>query len=207
MATAACQANGTDITQSSSVADAPDWLQGVLQVLPQQENHLETASRFARQLVALPAGAEKDALRGLRVVLATEGRDAAPYVIDAALTHPWAKWSQVCDVATELAAPGERDGALRLWKHALGFPNPPEGSELALLIDMQAAGLDAEAADHLETLINASKTPAPRRLRLRQLLAWLQVGRQTSQHGRIPIQRGITAGKSTIESSLPEAGP
>ncbi|MDX3262871.1 hypothetical protein PV336_27195 [Streptomyces sp. MI02-2A] len=198
----------TEIWDSTpALADSPDWLQGVLQVLPQQENHLEVASRFARHLVALPAGAEKDVLRGLRVVLATEGRDAAPYVVDAALTHPWAKWSQVCDVATELAALGEQVGALRLWKHALGFPNPPEGSELALLINMQAAGLDAEAADHLETLINAPKTPAPRRLRLRQLLAWLQAGRQTSQPGRIPIQRGITVGKPTIESSAPETGP
>ncbi|MEU1596006.1 hypothetical protein ABZ468_24900 [Streptomyces sp. NPDC005708] len=187
------------------LADDPDWLQGVLQVLPQQEDHLEATSKFARQLVALPAGAERDVLRGLRVLLSVEGRTAASYVIDTVLNHPWVKWSQVCDVATELEALGDREGAICLWKHALGFPNPPQGSELALLIDMQAAGLDAEAVNHIETLINASETPARRRLRLRQLLAWLQAGRQTSHSGQIPTQRRNTVGKAAIEGSLSEA--
>ncbi|MBT2446554.1 hypothetical protein J7F03_05545 [Streptomyces sp. ISL-43] len=156
-----------------ALADGSDWLQGVLQVLRHQEDHLEATGILARRLVTLPAGDADDALRGLRVLLALQGGEAVPYVIDAALTHPWVKWHQVCELATELAALGEREAALRLWKHALGFPDPPLGVELSLLIDMQAAGLDAEAAAHIETLITCPGTHASRRLRLRQLLAWL----------------------------------
>ncbi|MFC9076706.1 hypothetical protein ACFTY7_06610 [Streptomyces sp. NPDC057062] len=83
---------------------------------------------------------------------------------------------------------------------------PPADPERCTVLLKQELGSRRDT-HHLETLIHAPKTAAPRRLRLRQLLAWLQAGWQTSQPGQIPIQRGITIGKSTIESSLPETGP
>ncbi|MEU7381724.1 MULTISPECIES: hypothetical protein [unclassified Streptomyces] len=166
-----------------ALADDPDWLRGVLQVLPQQEDHLAVASALARRLVALPAGDEDDVLSGLRVVLSLEGAEATPYVIDTVMSHPWVTWGLVCDTATELAALGERKAALRLWEHALGFPNPPQGLELSLLLAMQAAGLDAEAAARIRQLVDASSTPPPRRLRLRQLLAWLEAAGRAPEQG------------------------
>ncbi|MEV6162293.1 hypothetical protein AB0L71_10250 [Streptomyces sp. NPDC052052] len=183
-----------------ALADDSDWLQGVLQVLPQQEDHLEVTRVLARRLVALPSGTGTDVLRGLRVLLSVEGREAVPYVIDTVLTHPWANWPEVCNVAAELAALGERDAALHLWKYALGFPDPPQGSELSLLIDMQAARLDAEAAAHIEKLITDPGTHAPRRLRLRQLLAWLKAARETPEPGSLPEQRGLPAGGAPVGS-------
>ncbi|MFD8489478.1 hypothetical protein [Streptomyces sp. NPDC059712] len=183
-----------------ALADNSDWLQGVLQVLPQQEDHLEVTCVLARQLVALPAGAGDDVLRGLRVLLSLEGREAVPYVIDTVLTHPWVNWFQVCNVATELAALGERDAALRLWKHALGFKGAPDGAELSLLIDVQAAGLDAEAADHIEKLITDPDTHAPRRLRLRQLLAWLKAAGDGPEPGSLPKQRGRPSRRTSAGS-------
>ncbi|MFH8597815.1 NACHT domain-containing protein [Streptomyces rimosus] len=175
-----------------ALADDPQWLQGVLRVLPLQANHFATACSLARQLVALPAGSGEDVLRGLRILLSLEGMAAGNYVVDTVLTHPWARWSQVCDIAAEFAAFGERETALRLWKHALGFPKPPQGCELTLLLDMQAAGLGAEAAAHIESLINSSIVHAPRRLRLRQLLAWLKAAGETEQEA-LPRQCDGTA--------------
>ncbi|MFE4453562.1 NACHT domain-containing protein [Streptomyces sp. NPDC056796] len=178
--------------RTPALADDSDWLQGVLQVLPQEEGHLRITAELARRLVALPAGAEADVLRGLRVVLSLEGGGAADFVVDTALTHPWAKWFQVCDIAMELAALGEREAALRLWRHALGLPTPPENWELVLLIDMQAAGMEAEAAARIEELVEAPATRPPRRLRLRQLLAWLDAGRETPRPGTVPRQGADT---------------
>ncbi|WP_030155341.1 NACHT domain-containing protein [Streptomyces sp. NRRL S-244] len=176
-----------------ALADSSDWLQGVLQVLPYQEDDLEATGILARRLVALPAGDSDDVLRGLHGLLSLEGRDAVPYVIDTALTHPWVTWHQMRDLAAEFAALGERESALRLWKHALGFPDPPLGTELSLLIDMQAAGLDAEAAAHIEKLIAHPETRAPRRLRLRQLLAWLKAAGALPDDASVPEQRGAAA--------------
>ncbi|MEU5918433.1 hypothetical protein [Streptomyces sp. NPDC047141] len=176
-----------------ALADNSDWLQGVLQHLSHQESDLEATGILGRRLVVLPAGDGEDALRGLRGLLSLEGADAVPYVVDTALTHPWVKWHQLCDLATELAALGEREAALRLWKHALGFPDPPLGMELSLLIDMQAAGLDAEATAHIETLITRAGTHAPRRMRLTQLLAWLKAAGATSEPVSLPEQSGAVA--------------
>ncbi|MEJ8638016.1 hypothetical protein [Streptomyces sp. MS2.AVA.5] len=181
-----------------ALADDSNWLQGVLQVLPQQEDHLELTCALARQLVALPAGGQDDVLRGLRVLLSAEGAEAAPYVVDTLLTHPWAKWHPMCDVAAELAALGERQAALRLWKQALGCPNPPQGYELIPLLDMQAAGLDAEAAAHIQELITDPGTRAPRRLRLRQLLAWLRAANEAPD---LPLQRDKPIGMVATDSS------
>jgi hypothetical protein len=191
-----------------ALADDSDWLQGVLQVLPQQEDQLDATCELARHLVALPAGGQDDVLRGLRVLLAMEGAEAAPYVIDTVLTHPWAQWNPLCDVAGELAALGERQAALRLWKHALGFPDPPQGSELALLIDVQAAGLHTEATAHIEQLIADPGTRAPRRLRLRQLLAWLKAADDTPTLRPLPQQRRQTPhdGQRHTEDVLPAHG-
>jgi hypothetical protein len=71
---------------------------------------------------------------------------------------------------------GERSAALEVWRHVLGIANPPTHSELGLLMDLEDAGVTAEAASWIRELIDDPGTYAPRRLRLRQLLAWLSAG-------------------------------
>ncbi|MGW7082208.1 NACHT domain-containing protein [Streptomyces sp. NPDC054871] len=189
---------------TSGLTDNSNWLRGVLEVLPHHEGHLEATGILARHLVALPAGYADDALRGLRILLSLEGGEVVPYIVDTALTHPWIKWHQVRDLATELAALGEQEAALCLWKHALGFPDPPLDSELSLLIDMQAAGVDAEAIAHIETLIAHSRTHAPRRLHLRQMLAWLKAAGAVSEAAILTEQAGAT-GQKQVTRSAPQA--
>ncbi|MXG27246.1 NACHT domain-containing protein [Streptomyces sp. YIM 132580] len=172
-----------------SLAEGTDWLQGVLDVLPQEGGHFAITCELARRLVALPAGGTDEVLCGLRVLLAIEGAEAAPYVLATALTHPWVKWNQLCDIAAELAAMGCREQALDLWKRALSFPDPPYISGLRLLIDVQSARMDAEVAVYIEGLIAAIETSPAQRLRLMQSLAWLRAAEQVSKTGHVPLPR------------------
>ncbi|MYQ41157.1 Predicted NTPase, NACHT family domain [Streptomyces sp. LamerLS-316] len=190
--------------ETSSLTENTDWLQGVLEVLPQEENHLAVTCELARRLVAQPAGGTDDVLCGLRILIAMEGADAAPYVVITAQTHPWVKWSQLCDIAAELAAMGCQEQALQLWKRALSFPDPPYASELRILIDMQAAQMDTQAAGHIEELIGAPETSASRRLRLRQLLAWLRAATHTSHTGHVPLPRSQSSGTANPSHSRSE---
>ncbi|MGW2277743.1 NACHT domain-containing protein [Streptomyces sp. NPDC001770] len=177
-----------------SLADNTDWLQGVLEVLPQEESHLALTCELARRLVDQPAGDADDVLCGLRVLLALEGTEAAPFVVAKAHSHQWVKWNQLCDIAMELAAMGCREHALDLWKRALGLPRPPLASELRLLIDVQAARMDREVAVHMEELVDAPETSGARRLRLRQLLAWLRAAAPVPQEKHVPLPRSSSSG-------------
>ncbi|WP_327432272.1 hypothetical protein [Streptomyces sp. NBC_01236] len=152
-----------------------NWLNGVLDALPRFEDRATDAVvvRFARELVALPAATASDVLRGLRMMLTTQGHAVVAWVLETALTHRRLYWAQWCDLARELAALGEREAALTLWRRALAFPSPPRNSEPRLLLDLQAARVTDMAVTWLAELIADPATPAPERLRRRQLLAWL----------------------------------
>ncbi|WP_406472687.1 NACHT domain-containing protein [Streptomyces sp. NBC_01615] len=152
-----------------------NWLNGVLDALPRFEDRATDAvvGQLARELVDLPTAAVSDVLRGLRLLLSYEGHPVVPWVLETAMTHRRLYWDQRRILARELAALGERDAALTLWRHVLGFPSPPRSGEPHLMSDLQSAGETGTAVTWLAELITDPATTAPRRLRLRQLLAWL----------------------------------
>ncbi|WP_405805858.1 NACHT domain-containing protein [Streptomyces sp. NBC_01187] len=152
------------------------WLRGVLSALPQHEATRTdaTISHLARELVALSSASADDVSHALRILTRVEGREAAPYLVEVARTPGRLLWAQGCDIARELAAMRETAHAHELWRYLLGNPSPPQGAELSLLIDIQAAEATHEAAGWIRHLIADPETYAPRRLRLRQLLAWLE---------------------------------
>ncbi|MFF4351416.1 NACHT domain-containing protein [Streptomyces sp. NPDC001530] len=185
-----------------------NWLNGVLDALPRFEDRATDAvvGRFARELVGLPAAATADVLRGLQVLLSNEGHAVVPWVLETAMAHRDLFWVQRCTLARELAALGERDAALTLWRHVLGFPNSPRSGELQLLSDLQAAGETETAVTWLSELIADPATAAPRRLRLRQLLAWL-VTADPGLLALVPHDAGPVAGLQAVQrtaSALPK---
>ncbi|NGO73215.1 hypothetical protein, partial [Streptomyces boncukensis] len=161
-------------SETPALSYGSHWLNGVLDALDGREDAAadRTRSLLARELVDLPAAGSDDPVRALRTVLEVEGRDAAPYAVGVAKS-PRLSWNGACETACELAALRELEAAKEVWRYLLAMPYPPLTGELTLLMDLQAAQVTREAAGWLRELIADPAAYAPRRLRLRQLLAWL----------------------------------
>ncbi|MEU1198038.1 hypothetical protein ABZ446_17640 [Streptomyces sp. NPDC005813] len=188
-----------------------NWLNGALDALPRFEDRTTDVivGRFARELVDLPSADVSDVLRGLQVLLGNEGHAVVPWVLETAMAHRRLYWGQRRTLARELAALGERDAALTLWRHVLGFPSAPQSGELQLLLDLQAAGVTEIAVTWLAELITDPATAAPRRLRLRQMVAWL-VTADPALHELVPAEAGPSPARKPARrtgSALPRQQP
>ncbi|MFI1826640.1 hypothetical protein ACH41E_09300 [Streptomyces sp. NPDC020412] len=161
------------------------WLHGVLDACGSYEEEaprLSAAARhFATELIDLGSVQSSDVLLALEALGELDGRGSIPYVVRTAKEHSELSWQNLCDIAQGLAALGEREAALELWRHAIAMPYPPQQSELRLLMDIERAEAVAEAAGWMRELIADPGTYAPRRLRLRQLLAWLMAGQAAAE--------------------------
>lgn len=153
------------------------WLHGVLETLVEQNAAGESAStascRMARELIRLGTAGSEDVVLALDTLAEIEGRDSVPYIVEMTKVHPKLSWAHIFDIARGLAASGEQTAALELWKYLISLPYPPQHVELRLLMDLQAAQVTEEAAGWIRALIADPETYPPRRLRLRQMLAWL----------------------------------
>jgi tetratricopeptide (TPR) repeat protein len=154
-----------------------DWLHGVLDALSEQDGQTPatgaTIRHLARELVGLGSVKSEEVVIALEALADSEGRSAVPYIVSTAKSHPRLQWTHQCDIASGLAAMGERSPALEVWRHVIELPYPPLQLELRLLIDLEAAGATEEARAWIQALITDPGTYPPRRLRLRQMLAWL----------------------------------
>lgn len=167
------------------------WLRGVLDAIEDQgirASGISAAARgFARELIKLGNAKSDDIVLALETLIEFEGREALPYVVETAKAHTLLSWTHLCDTAKGLASLGERDSALELWRHAISLPYPPQKFELRLLLDLQTAEATEEAAGWIRELISDPSTYPPRRLRLRQMLAWLDAAEPDSMKNSFPI--------------------
>ncbi|MCH6160848.1 NACHT domain-containing protein [Streptomyces marispadix] len=156
------------------------WLHGVLDALSEQDQRTPatgaTICHLARELVELGSAKSKDVVIALEALADNEGRSAVPFIVRTAKSHPRLQWAHRCDIASGLAAMGERSPALEVWRHVIELPYPPSQLELRLLMDLETAGAVEEATAWIQALIADPGTYPPRRLRLRQMLAWLGAG-------------------------------
>ncbi|MGW1667396.1 NACHT domain-containing protein [Streptomyces sp. NPDC002324] len=165
--------------ESSGLGMNSAWLSGVLESFTEQEVDLDiplmnaTASHFARNLIDLGSANSGDVIIALEALGETEGRESFAYIAKTAITHPRISWVHKCDVARGLAALGETRYALEVWRHVISLPYPPQRGEVGLLMDIQDAGFAREASAWIRELIDDPGTYSPRRLLLRQMLAWL----------------------------------
>ncbi|MFB7086165.1 NACHT domain-containing protein [Streptomyces sp. NPDC056296] len=155
------------------------WLHGVLVAFSEHEADAPlldaVACRFARELLDLGAADSGDVLLALETITELEGRGTVPYVVETAKAKARFElnWPDLCHIAQGLAALGEQAAALELWRHAISLPFPPQHTDLLLLTAVQSAEVAKEAASWMRELIADPDTYPPRRLRLRQMLAWL----------------------------------
>ncbi|WP_143064674.1 hypothetical protein [Streptomyces colonosanans] len=158
------------------------WLRGVIAALPTCQEHWErllpVARELGRALVALPTADSTSAMSGLRFLFDIEGADAVPLAVDSALRRSWSwlSWKDIREIASECVAFGRLEDAITLWRQILSQPHTGPGIDLDVLEDIEAAGATAEAAACVMALLDDKTLHAPRRLRLRQLLAWLEEG-------------------------------
>jgi hypothetical protein len=155
------------------------WLHGVLVASSDHESDIplmdDVACRFARELLDFDSTESEDVILALETLAELEGYESIPYVVEMAKgkMNIELTWTHFCNIAQGLAAMGERASALELWRHAISFPLPPQHADVLLLTEIQAAGASKEAIDWMSELIADPSTYPPRRLRLRQMLAWL----------------------------------
>lgn len=164
--------------ESSGLDANSAWLHGVLDALREPEVGTPpvgaAACGFARELISLGTASGANIVLALDILGAFEGREVIPYIVDTVKTHSKLHVSHQCDVAKGLAAWGERAAALDVWRYVVSLSYPPQSySELRLLMDLEAAEATQEAAGWMRELIADPSTYPPRRLRLRQMLAWL----------------------------------
>ncbi|MFE9098359.1 NACHT domain-containing protein [Streptomyces sp. NPDC007264] len=175
------------------------WLHGVLDAYSEQEVEAPLMSvavgRFARELIGLGTANSADVILALDNLSEVESRDAVPYIVETATTHPRLSWAHRCDIAKGLAALGERAAALEVWRHMVSRPYPPQHVELRLLMDIEAAEATEEATGWIRELIADPGTYPPRRLRLRQILAWLTAAEPRST--RDPAESVADAASAT----------
>ncbi|MFF4787321.1 NACHT domain-containing protein [Streptomyces griseorubiginosus] len=167
--------------ESSGIAVNSAWLHGVLVASYDHEAEIpltdSVTCRFARELLDLDTVESDDVLLALEIISELEGRKSIPYIMEIVKgkVNDGLTWTDFYNIARGLAAMGERDSALEIWRHAIGLSLPPLRSDIVLLTDIQAAEATKEAMGWLRELIADPSTYPPRRLRLRQMLAWLAV--------------------------------
>lgn len=155
------------------------WLHGVSVASYDHEAEIPlmegVACRFARELLDLDTVESDDVLLALEIIAELEGRKSIPYIVDMAKEKVEYRltWANFYNIARGLAAMGERASALELWRHAISLSIPPHHADLLLLTDIQASEATEEATGWMRELIADPSTYPPRRLRLRQMLAWL----------------------------------
>ncbi|MEU9604014.1 hypothetical protein [Streptomyces sp. NPDC048057] len=189
------------------------WLHGVLDAFAGYEEEAPqlsaAACHFARELIDLGTVQSTDVLLALETLGELEGRTSIPYVVETAKEHSELTWQHLCDIAQGLAALGERAAALELWRHAIGMPYPPQQSELRLLMDIERAEAVAEAVGWMRELIADPSTYAPRRLRLRQLSAWLtaadaEAGADVAEAPGAPDAPDIPGAQDVLAAPVPD---
>lgn len=179
-----------------------EWLAGVRQALvAYKQGDVDQVVRvLAREQVALPTATRDEAAAALTALVRLEGREAGPFLVETVRTPGRITWSQACEVARELAALRESAHAHEVWRHLLALPHPPQSQELGLLMDLQAAEATQEAKGWIRELIADPATYAPRRLRLRQLLAWLEAAETEGEPQAEPARGAVAPAPAAIHT-------
>lgn len=195
-------------SDSPELACNQAWLEGVLNELPQHEEVSldRTVCHFAREVLGLPAANSGLALLAWRRLVAIEGHDAVPELVRAAKECVKLCVLHMSDAARELAAMGERSAALEVWRYTIDLPFPRARVPLQVLLDLQAAGATEEAAGWLRELIADPGTYGPRRLWLRQMLAWLTTAESALVRGAGGGAEGVADGGTGRGTERDSAG-
>ncbi|QFZ21776.1 NACHT domain-containing protein [Saccharothrix syringae] len=147
-----------------------ELLVGVLDAL--DPDHPAAATGVAALLADHPevSGAE---LQKALLVRFTHG-DSAAALVDAILS-PQLSITDSRVLARALAASGELDFAMQAWSRLLTIQEYSFSDDLGLIVDLQCAGVGEWAAGRMRALIADPATAPRRRLRLRQMVAALEV--------------------------------
>ncbi|MGW4652020.1 NACHT domain-containing protein [Kitasatospora sp. NPDC004289] len=154
----------------------PEWLDGVIEALEEGgAGPLRPLRRaLARMLVSLPTATGSQRLGAQGTLLEIEGLAYLPEIVAAVKGSPRFSLKDVRHAAKGLANMGQREAALECWQWCLEILRPPDSQELELLQDILAADVGAEAVGWLREMSVRPGLSDLKRLRLRQMLAWLE---------------------------------
>ncbi|MFG3052075.1 NACHT domain-containing protein [Kitasatospora sp. NPDC048239] len=162
---------------TSARAHHPTWIAGVLEGLAAQEGdlHHDLARELALRQRDSPEAEGKQVLDAVTALIAVDGRSRVEQAVETVVSHPKVGVGSMLDLARGLASIGERAAARRIWWNVLEHAMPPNSYEWRLLQDIQNADAIPDAVARMTELVEAGSTAPAKRLRLRQMRAWLQV--------------------------------
>lgn len=156
----------------------PAWLDGVMRALEPTDVDVERACVLcAQKLLAHPRTDGKELRDALTALLFVEGETVAHSIAEAAWTRPELDFYQRRQVASRLAAVGQLDLARLVWSHLLEWQGYAIEDDVGLVDDLLNAGVKQWAEERIQELIDDPASAPLRVHRLRQMLAWLTVGR------------------------------
>ncbi|MFE0461271.1 NACHT domain-containing protein [Kitasatospora sp. NPDC058965] len=170
-------AEALEVLAAGLAQSAPDvlWTVGVLTALIEQDGDAwhPLARRLTDEVLASPHAADEHLVGALAVPVLIDGRAQVKGAVELALSHPRIGVAKLREFARTLASIGERRAALRIWRDVMANIIPPHDEEWRLLEDLEQAGAVPEALGWIEELLGTESSPA-KRLRLRQMRAWLR---------------------------------
>ncbi|MGW4812520.1 NACHT domain-containing protein [Kitasatospora cineracea] len=154
----------------------PEWMRGVLAPLTTEsiDSFAYLAATLAHRLLAAPTTVGRPTIEALLTLVEVEGLSYVPTLLTTLKSRSQIYTEDLRDIARGLASLGQREAALDCWRHALELLRPPDDQELALLHDILAADAGMEAATWLREMIKNPQLSGLKRLRLQQMLAWLE---------------------------------
>ncbi|HEX5348355.1 MAG TPA: hypothetical protein VFW64_14815 [Pseudonocardiaceae bacterium] len=156
----------------------PAWLDGVMRALEPTNVDVEQACILCAQKLLTHPRTDGEELRdALTALLFVEGETVAHSIAEAAWTRPELDFYQRRQVASRLAAVGQLDLARLVWSHLLEWQGYAIEDDVGLVDDLLNAGVKQWAEERIQELIDDPASAPLRVHRLRQMLAWLTVGR------------------------------
>ncbi|TDU05614.1 NACHT domain-containing protein [Streptomyces sp. 846.5] len=153
------------------------WGAGVLDALAEDGMpDLDGLSvQIADHVLTCPSAEGVHVQTALGILVMCGGQDALPRVARLICEHPILNLNQARDMAQTLAACGEEETALVIWRHLLSIRGrASDGSGIQILEDIAQALGHTAAADLIQEQLNARQELPPfHRRRLGRLLSWL----------------------------------
>ncbi|MFT7834772.1 hypothetical protein Q5530_01310 [Saccharothrix sp. BKS2] len=149
-----------------------DYLAGILDALDPDKP--EAAIAVAADLIEHPKVTGTNLQKAFLVRFTHGDGEGAAMLVDQVL-WPELSFEDSRALVRALAASGERDLATAAWSRLLTTQENSFDEEIGLVVDLKCAGVAKWAAERMRALIADPATAPRRRLRLRQMLALLEV--------------------------------
>ncbi|HEU5475182.1 MAG TPA: hypothetical protein VFV67_31445 [Actinophytocola sp.] len=157
------------------------WFAGALDALTEHDGPeaAQLLQHIAAELTVLQQVEGEELRDALLARLIHEGAEYARTVATAALERTELSFDERKELARALAACGELDLAKTVWAGLLSLQEYSLDDDITLMDDLLCAGVGEWAAGQVCTLIDSPTTAPLRRMRLRQMSAWLRASEES----------------------------